>query len=354
MPVFSPNTLARCGKAVFAAVGAPEAVARRVADALVDANLAGHDSHGVIRIPQYVEAVEGGEVVPDAEPKVLRETAVSALVDGGWGFGQVTALRAAEIAVARAKAQGLAAVGCVRVNHIGRVGEYPERMAREGVVGFVVAGGFGGRGGRAAPFGGREGILGTNPLSFGIPADDLGPMLVDFATTAVAAGKIQVARAKGEPLPPGSILDRDGNPTTNAEDFYQGGVMLPFGGHKGYALSLVVELLGRVLTGADEHAEGGRGGAVYGRSGALVLAIDPGLFRDPGAFRRGVDETLRRVKAAPPAPGFDAVMVPGEPEARTRAQRLREGIYVEDATVAAIHKTAAALGLAPDAVLADA
>jgi LDH2 family malate/lactate/ureidoglycolate dehydrogenase len=345
MPVFSPSALARAGRSIFEAVGAPEPIARRVADALVDANLTGHDSHGVIRIPQYVDAVRSGEVVPDAEPKVLRETAVSALVDGGWGFGQVTALRAAEIALARAREQGLAAVGCVRVNHIGRVGEYPERMAREGVVGFVVAGGFGGRGGRAAPFGGREGILGTNPLSFGIPAEGPEPMLVDFATTAVAAGKIQVARAKGTPLPPGSILDRDGNPTTNAEDFYQGGVMLPFGGHKGYALSMVVELLGRVLTGADEYAQDGRGGAVYGRSGTLVLAIDAGLFREPAAFRRGVDETLGRVKAVPPAPGFDEVMVPGEPEARTRAQRQREGVYVEDATVEAIRKTAAALGV---------
>jgi LDH2 family malate/lactate/ureidoglycolate dehydrogenase len=350
MPVFSPDALVRCGQVVFQQVGAPEPIARRVAEALVDANLAGHDSHGVIRIPQYVEAVRGGEVVPDAEPKLLCETAVSALVDGGWGFGQVTALRAAEVAIALARAQGLAAVGCVRVNHIGRVGEYPERMARQGVVGLVVAGGFGGRGGRAAPFGGREGVLGTNPLSVAVPAGELEPMLVDFATTAVAAGKIQVARAKGEPLPPGSILDRDGNPTTSAEDFYQGGVMLPFGGHKGYALSMVVELLGRVLTGADEYAEANRGGAVYGRSGTLILGIDAGLFRDPAAFRRGVDETLRRVKAVPPAPGFAEVLAPGEPEARTRAQR-REGVYVEDATVAAIRQTAAALGLSPEAAL---
>src|SRR5918911_5007858 len=208
--------------------------------------------------------------------------------------------------------------GAVRCNHIGRVGEYSEMAAQSGVVAFVTTGGFGGRGGRAAPFGGREGVLGTNPLSFGFPGRQGTAMLVDFATTAVAAGKIQVARAKGEPLPPGAILDRDGNPTTNAEDFYQGGVMLPFGGHKGYSLALVVELLGRVMTGADDFAEGERGGAVYGRSGALVVAIDPGIFRDRDAFARGVDETLARVRAVPPAPGFDEVMVPGDPETRTR------------------------------------
>src|SRR5439155_15730139 len=194
-----------------------------------------------------------------------------------------------------------------------------------GLVAFVSAGGFGGRGGRAAPFGGREGLLGTNPLSFGFPNADGLAMLVDFATTAVAAGKIQVARAKGTPLPPGSILDRDGNPSTDAEDFYRGGVMLPFGGHKGYALAMVVELLGRVMTGADDFAEGERGGAVYGHSGALVIAIDPGVFRDRESFAQGVDQTLARVRAVPPAPGFEEVMVPGDPERQTRQQREREG-----------------------------
>jgi hydroxycarboxylate dehydrogenase B len=351
MPSFEPDELRRVGRAVFAAIGAPAPVATRVADALVDANLVGHDSHGVIRIPQYVDAVRGGEVVPDAEPKLLRETTVSALVDGGWGFGQVTAERATREAISRAHAHGLAAVAAVRCNHIGRVGEYPEMAARDGLVAFVTAGGFGGRGGRAAPFGGREGLLGTNPLSFGFPSADGLAMLVDFATTAVAAGKIQVARAKGTPLPPGSILDREGNPSTDAEDFYQGGVMLPFGGHKGYALAMVVELLGRVMSGADDFAEGGRGGAVYGRSGALVIAIDPGIFRDRDAFARGVDETLARVRAVPPAPGFDEVMVPGDPETRTRRQREREGVYVEDATVEAIRKTGRELGVGADDLL---
>jgi uncharacterized oxidoreductase len=345
MPVFAPDKLRQVGRAVFQAIGSPESVAARVADALVDANLAGHDSHGVIRIPQYVDAIKGGEVVPDARPSLLRETTVSALVDGGWGFGQVTAELATREAIKRAKEHGLAAVGAVRCNHIGRVGEYPEMAAREGLVAFVSAGGFGGRGGRAAPFGGREGLLGTNPLSFGFPNADGLAMLVDFATTSVAAGKIQVARAKGTPLPPGSILDKDGNPSTDAEDFYQGGVMLPFGGHKGYALAMVVELLGRVMTGADDFAEGERGGAVYGHSGALVVAIDPGIFRDRDAFARGVDETLAKVRAVPPAPGFKEVMIPGDPEAQTRQQRERDGLYVEDATVEAIRTTGAALGV---------
>jgi len=312
---------------VFVAVGCPEPVARRVGDALVDANLVGHDSHGVIRIPQYVAAVRDGEVVPSAEPTVIRDTDAAALVDGQWGFGQVTAERATRLAIEKAKALGLGMAGAVRCNHIGRVGEYSEMAAQSGVVAFVTTGGFGGRGGRAAPFGGREGVLGTNPLSFGFPGRDGTAMLVDFATTAVAAGKIAVARAKGEPLPAGSILDKDGNPTNNAEDFYAGGVQLPFGGHKGYALQLVVELLGRVLTGADDYAEGNRGGPVYGHAGAVVLAIDAGVFRDADKVVEATEATLDRIRAVPPAPGFDRVMIPGVGDAgEARAGRaLRRG-----------------------------
>jgi hydroxycarboxylate dehydrogenase B len=354
VPVFDPGALRDVSIQVFRAIGAPEPVAHRVADALVDANLVGHDSHGVIRIPQYVAAVRVGEVIPDAEPAVLRETAASALVDGGWGFGQVTAARALEVAVDKARRQGIAAVAAVRCNHIGRVGEYAELAAKAGTIAFVSAGGFRGRGAMATPYGGRQGLLGTNPLSFGFPGQRHALMLVDFATTAVAAGKIALARAKGAPLPPNCIVDKNGQPTTNAEDFYDGGWLLPFGGHKGYGLSLVVELLGRVLTGADEYAEGGRGGDVHGRAGTLLVVLDPGLFRDREAFVQGVDELLDRVKAVPPAPGFDEVLIPGEPEARARAQRARDGIYVEDATVAAIRETAASLGLQPDVLEATA
>ncbi len=345
MPVFSADNLRIVGKSIFRAIGSPDVVADRVANALVDANLAGHDSHGVIRIPQYIESVRAGEILAGAEPTLSRDTPISALVDGGWGFGQVTAERAMHVAIEKAKVMGLAAVGAVRCNHIGRVGEYPEMAAQAGLVALVSAGGFGGRGGRAAPFGGREGILGTNPLSWGFPLEGETGMLVDFATTSVAAGKIQVARAKGTPLPPGSILDKDGNPSTNAEDFYQGGVMLPFGGHKGYALAMVVELLGRVMTGADDFAEGNRGGEVYGHSGTMIIAIDPGLFRDRDAVNKGMSDTFAWVRGVPPAPGFDRVMIPGEPEKTTREARSRDGISVEDATVAAIRATASELGL---------
>src|SRR5687767_3650537 len=181
---------------IFQAAGSTPAIAAAVAEALVLANLSGHDSHGVIRIPAYVGSITRGGLAPDAEPEVVQSKAATVLVDGKRGFGQVAARFATDQAIAKAKEYGAAAVGAVNCNHVGRVGEYPERAAREGVLLFATCGGVGG-GGRTAPFGGREGVLGTNPIAIGLPASQRPPMIIDFATTVVAEGKVQVARAKG-------------------------------------------------------------------------------------------------------------------------------------------------------------
>jgi LDH2 family malate/lactate/ureidoglycolate dehydrogenase len=294
-----------------------------------------------------VRAVRKSEVIPSASPELLRETAVSALVDGGWGFGQVTIDRATRLVIDKTRDHGVAVVAAVRCTHIGRLGEYAEMGAAEGVVLFLATGGLAPRkGGHVAPFGGRTGVLGTNPLAFGFPGGDQAPVvLADFATSAVAAGKIGVARAKGEPLPPGTILDRHGRPTTRAEDYYAGGTLQPFGGHKGYALGVIVELLGRVLTGSETFAEpeAGRGGDVYGRSGTLLVGIDPGLFRVPADYARDVDDTVAQLKAVAPAEGFSEVLVPGEPERRARTERERAGIAVEEPTLEAIREVARSL-----------
>ena len=321
-----------------------------MAHSLVDANLAGHDSHGVIRIPSYVRAVRSGEVIPNAAPELLRETQVSALIDGGWAFGQLTAERATRVAMDKARQHGIAVVAAVRCNHIGRLGEWAEMGAAEGMIVFLAAGGLTGKRGQVAPYGGRRGVLGTNPLAFGFPggSEEFPLLLADFATSAVAAGKIMVARAKGAPLPPGSIQDAEGRPSTRPEDYASGGSLLPFGGYKGYGLMVVVELLGRVLTGSGAYAEDGRGGDVYGKSGTFVLAMDPGLFRDPAEYARDVDATLREIKAIPPAPGVEEVLLPGEPERRARAERERSGVPVEEATLEAIREVAQSVGLGPD------
>jgi len=345
MLTFAPDRLRQVGRAIFEAAGAPPDIARRVAEALVDANLAGHDSHGVIRIPQYLQDIKQGLIVPDARPRVLRETASAALVDGCWAFGQVSAAFATDLAIDRARQTGLAAVGLVRANHIGRLGEYSARAAVAGVVAIVTAGGFGGRG--AAPYGGAGVAFGTNPISLGFPGGDGEPdVLVDFATTAVAAGKIRVAQAKGEPLPPGCLIDREGRPTTDPEDYYRGGMLLPFGGHKGYGLAVAIELLGQCLTGADAFAEEGRGGPVYGRSGTLILALDAGLFRPREEYARAAGAFLRRVRSVPPAPGFAEVLLPGDPERRAHEARSQRGVPVPEATWEAIREAGRGLGLA--------
>jgi LDH2 family malate/lactate/ureidoglycolate dehydrogenase len=345
MIVKSADRLREVSQQIFEAMGCPEDIALRVSTALVDANLVGHDSHGVIRIPQYVNAVREGHVVADARPILIRETAVTGLVDGRWAFGQLSAYYATEVAIAKAKASGISMVGIVRCNHIGRLGEYATMASDAGVAAIVTTGGFGGRGVSAAPFGGAKPVLGTNPIAVGLPAGVEPDVLVDFATTAVAAGKIEVARAKKIPLPPGSIVDREGRPTTDPEDYYKGGMLLPFGGHKGYSLSVVVEFLGRILTGADAFAEGNRGGPVYGHSGALVIAMDPGVFVNPEQYAAAADETLRRLKSVPPAPGSPGVMIPGEPESRSRSERIANGIPLAEDTWAAIINTARQIGV---------
>lgn len=321
-------------RAVFLAAGATESNAARVTEALVDSNLVGHDSHGVIRVIQYLRSIEAGHVDPAAEPEVVKETAVTSLVDGKWTFGQVSAGLAMRKAIEKGRQHGIAMSGLIHAYHIGRLGEYSEMAHDAGMIGMVVAGGFGGTGGASAtgvaPYGGAKPAFGTNPISFGIPAGKEPPVMVDFASSAVAAGKIALARAKGTPLPPGWIVDRDGSPSTEAEDFYNGGALLTFGGHKGYGLAVAIELLGQALTGADDIGETPRGGGTYTRSGSVFVAIDPGVFRPASQFTAAVDATVEKIKAVPPAVGFDEVLLPGEPEQRSRARRLVEGISLPD------------------------
>lgn len=340
-----PEHLVDLTRRIFEAAGASPANAEQVARSLVDANLVGHDSHGVIRIPQYIQAIRSGEVVPDARPSIIRETAATALVDGQWAFGQVSALFATDLAVQKAKAEGVSMVGIVRANHIGRLGEWASRAADQGIAAIVLAGGFGGRGQSAVPFGGARPLFGTNPIAVGIPAGAASDVLVDFATTSVAAGKIEVARAKKTELPPGSIVDRDGRPTTNPEDYYNGGALLPFGGHKGYALSVMIEFLGRIMTGADSFAETPRGGPVYGRSGALVVGMNPAFLNEPDRYAATAEETIHRLKSVPPAPGSSGVLIPGEPESRARAERESAGVPIAEETWQKIGEVARNLGV---------
>lgn len=338
--------------ALFMAAGATHTNAECVAQSLVDANLAGHDSHGVLRIPQYLQAIAAGQLNPASEPVVLKETACSLLIDGRWTFGQVGARMCMQVAINRAKEYGMAIVALIRAYHVGRLGEYSEMAHDAGMIGLVTAGGFGRGGiGGMSPYGGAQPIFGMNPLSFGFPAGAQAPVVVDFATSTVAQGKISVARARGEQLPPDCIIDRNGKPTTDPEDYYNGGMALPFGGHKGYGLAVVTELLGQALTGADTCGDAQSSRGVYMLAGNVFIVLDPGLFRPKEEYSAAADAVIQRIKAVPPAAGFSEVLLPGEPEQRSKVRRLQEGIGLPESSWETIREQGIKYGLDPAELL---
>jgi LDH2 family malate/lactate/ureidoglycolate dehydrogenase len=294
----------------------------------VDSNLCGHDSHGVLRTPIYTKLIREGRVVPDAPFEVVEDHPASMVVDGHRNLGFVVTERAQDLLFEKARSLGVAAMSIRNQSHVGRLGAYTERAAERGFAALMVA--DSGRGPKSvAPFGGTDRRLGTNPISVALPASLDGPILMDMATSAVAGGKIKVVRSKGEPMGKGWAIDKDGNATTDPEDFYGGGALLPLGadqGHKGYSLSFVVESLAAVLAGIGygEDAEG------FPNDGILMVLFNIAMFRPLRGFMDEMAEFARYVKASPPAPGFEEVLYPGEFEARHRAQRSAEGIEVPD------------------------
>jgi hydroxycarboxylate dehydrogenase B len=323
---------------VFLAAGTPRHIADVVAEILVNADLTGYDSHGVMRIPEYVRAIEHGTLDPAAEPAVLRETAQIALLDGRQGFGHYAARAAMQAAVAKAQKGGLGGVSLVRAGHLGRLGEYAEQAARAGCIGLIAAG-HGAPGQESTvPYGGLRGALGTNPMAAGVPAGAGPPFVLDYATSVMAGGKIVLAGNEGTDLPEAGILDRHGHPSARPADLFDGGFLLPFGRHKGYALSLLVCLLGG-LSGAFDPARGTMGGT-------FVLAIDVDAFTPVGDYRRAVRALLDGVKATPTAPGFHEILTPGDRAQRSRADRLAHGIDLPDRTHRELRACAERLGVA--------
>ena len=341
MPELEPDRLRDLGGRILEAAGAPPDVAGHVAGHLVAANLAGHDSHGVIRIPWYLGHARQGWLLPAARPRTLQEGPAAALVSGEWGFGHPAATVAMDAACDRAVRGGLGAAALVRATHIGRLGTYVERAAERGLVAIMWLGGLSAY--RAAvPYGASRGIYGTNPMAAAFPAGDAGPLLLDFATTAVAGGKVMVARDRGVPLPDGVAQDREGRPTTDPAAVLDGGSLLPFGAHKGYALAFFTQLLGQALTGADALAGEERG--PFGGAGAFFVAVDPGLFRPAGEAAASAGRFAEAVRALPAAPGFERVMAPGDPEARSRRERAG-AIPLPEETWRQIAGAAAELGV---------
>jgi hydroxycarboxylate dehydrogenase B len=340
MTTRDPERLLAFAEGVCLAMGAPSEVAGEVARHLVGANLRGHDSHGVLRLIQYVAELDDGRLAPGAVPVLVRDQGVTGLVDAGRGFGHFSTMFALRWCLERARREGLAAAAVRRSMHIGRLGEYTERAAAEGLIGIVTVGAVGPETGLVAPFGGAARFLGTNPWSIGVPADPR-PFIYDAATSAIAEGKARVALAAGKTVPEGAVRDAGGRPTTDPNRLYDGGTLQAMGGlvagHKGTGLALASALVGGLAmiddlepspagTMAQPDAWGLR------LAGVFIVVIDPARFGDPARYRDQVSKVLSAGREVAPAPGFSEVLIAGDSEARSLEQRSREGIAIPPTT----------------------
>jgi LDH2 family malate/lactate/ureidoglycolate dehydrogenase len=343
MPTLRPEPLETLARDIFLSILVPPAGAAWMAQLLVRANLRGHDSHGVIRIPQYLASWKKGEANPTAEPLVIQDGPATALVDGKLGFGQIVARRGMELAMEKAAAIGISAVGVFNSNHIGRLADYTE-MAGERRMLALLSVNAGGAGQRMAPWGGRAPRLSTNPFAFACPTGRGVPVSFDVATTMAAEGKVRVKRNRKEQLPQGWCLDANGNPTTDPNAIYGDppGTILPVGGHKGYSLALMVEVLAGILARGGYSRE--KPGPLL--NGMFMVVVDIRRFVEPGTFRAETDDLIRYLKTSPPVSGVDQILTPGEPEAITEAKRRQSGIFVEDQTWGQILQVARELGVA--------
>jgi uncharacterized oxidoreductase len=320
-------------------VGSPEAVAARVAEGLVSANLAGHDSHGVQLVPYYAELVASGQIRLDVETEVVVDRGAVVVLDGKYGFGHVVGMEAVALATERAREHGVACVLGRNANHLARLGEYTWALAEAGLASILLVNCQGGEQ-LVPPFGGAEPRLTNNPVSFCAPAGTH-PALVDMALSVAAEAKVWLAAARGVAIPEGWIVDGDGNPTTDPTDLGRGGMLLPVGAHKGYALIVLVDILAGILSG---------GGACRAdppevfSNAFLLVAVDVEPLRPRAEYDREVEALRSHVKTAPSA---GPILFPGEFELESATRREREGIPIEPRTWEALAELARRVGVEP-------
>lgn len=325
------------GAQVMRALGTPATAADQVAQSLASANLCGHDSHGLIRLPWYRDFAVDGRADPAAKPVVTTRHGAAAQLDGQHCWGQLAGALAVDVATDLARTHGVALVTARNANHLGRLGEYAEALADKGLVSIMWCNADP----AVAPFGGRQRMLGTNPFAAGIPAGDQPAVIVDFATAAIAEGKLRLSRLAGEAVPTGLIQDAAGRPTTDPEDFYAGGTLLPFGLHKGFGLAVMIELLGGALSGnhvgfLPEYSWG---------NGLVLIALAPAAVGDAAGIGDEVARATATLRDSAPMAGVDRVRLPGDVERETRNRRSVDGIPVSAGTWASLEQLAADLGL---------
>lgn len=347
MPTFSADTLLAFSRSLFEASGVPADEAQVVSQSLVDANLCGHDSHGLIRVPQYLRAVADGTLVPGAPFSAVSETPGVLVADGHWGLGQVQAHRLVQRLVAKARTVGVAAGTLRRCGHIGRLGEYAEAAAaaRMALIGTVNGHGFGRN---VAPPGGTQARIGTNPLCMGAPTS-AEPVVLDIGTSVCAEGKVRVLFNKGLPAPEGWLIDAQGRPTTDPGVLYKEpkGSILPLGGaqaYKGFGIALLLDMLAGGLSGAPcSHPDH----PLRVANAVFFVVLDPQLFAGADHFLREVDSLAGVIRQAPRAEGVAEILLPGDPERREKVRRLAAGIPLDDGTWGQLTAVAEKLGVAP-------
>jgi uncharacterized oxidoreductase len=347
VPRFPAEVLERFATELFVAAGVPADEAGVVARSLVGANLRGHDSHGLMRVPQYLGFVEQGEYRLGVDLVCEHETPAAVVCDGQWGFGQVQAHRLLDRLIPKAQALGVAAGAARHCGHIGRLGEYAERAAESGLILLATVNNCG-AGQRVAPPGGTAPRLGTNPLCVGVPTGAV-PVVLDFGTSVVAEGKVRVYHINQSPVPAGWLLDRDGQPTTDPSVLYEqpSGSILPMGGtqaYKGFGLALVLDMLASGLSGGRTCFQGAP--AAKGNN-ILFVAFDPARFAGSDAMAREASGLAGFVRETPRAVGVDEILLPGDPEQKALRERSAQGVPLAEAHWERLVEAAQKLGVTP-------
>lgn len=343
MPRIPYDALRDFSERLFRVGGMPERDSRVLAELLAKADLRGYTGHGTCRVGPYLAWIKDGTTQISEKPTVLREGKTTAVVDAKHYIGQIAAYDAMKLAVEKAKEHGVGIVALRRAGHVGRLADYMELAADEGMIGFgVVCVGSG----SVTLYGGMERITGTNPMSFGIPARSGAHIVLDFATSSMSMGEIQKREARGEAIPEGAMLDGYGKPTKSVKTFRgpPRGVLLPFGGYKGSGLNVVTEILAGILTGnGSGRAWWDKGG--HAVNGVLLQAIAVEEFQPLDDFFAGVDEFAARAKKIKVAPGFEEVLLPGERARKIEEKQLKEGVELDEPTWNGLLEVAKELGL---------
>ncbi len=343
MPVLTQDKLYAIISLIVRRMGSDEAETAEVADHLVRANLAGHDSHGIGMIPAYVRLLREKLLFPNRTLETVVDFGALLVLDAGRGFGQRMAAEAVRRAIARARETGACVLGLRNSTHIGRVGTYGEQATAAGMafIGYV---NVADHHDIAAPFGAAEARLGTNPFVTAVPGPNAEPVLLDMATTTIAMGKARVARNKGVAVADDCLIDAHGNPTNDPRGLIDDrtGALTTFGRHKGSGLAVMCEIMAGAVVGGKRAGEARAGGIL---NSMFAVLTDLSRLNDPGAVADAVGATAAHIRSSRPAPGFDSILLPGEPERRAARERGINGIPVDETTWAQVRQAAGELGI---------